>query len=237
MNLKSLRLASAMAAPRVQTLPRAPDAADSPPVLTATDWATEIAIRLGTIVLLSPFFILATRAFLHDHSRVTLVMLMFTEAVTLLYALCTRVPRQRDWNPLSVVLAVSATYYLLAFSMAPGLHLIPEKLAAAIQLTGFLISLWAKLSLRRSFGILPANRGVVTSGIYRFIRHPMYCGYFVRDLGFLLPNFGWQNLLVVIVHWSLQTGRILREERVLKSDAAYGRYAEKVRFRILPGVF
>jgi protein-S-isoprenylcysteine O-methyltransferase Ste14 len=207
------------------------------PRMSRNDWILEIAMRLGTVVLLSPFFIVVTHAFLQDRSRLTLITLMFTEGVTLAYALCTRVPPKRDWNPLSIVFAFCATYYLLAFRIAPGFHLIPEKVAAAIQMTGFLISLWAKLSLRRSFGILPANRGVVASGIYRFIRHPMYCGYFVRDLGFVLPNLGWQNLLVVLVLWSLQTGRILREEKVLVKDATYRRYADKVRYRLLPGVF
>lgn len=205
--------------------------------MTPMNWAFEIAIRIGTVVLLSPFFIMVFRAFLKDPSRLTLITLCVTESVTLIYSLCTRVPRKRDWNPVSMLLAFCATCYLLAFNIAPGFHLIPEKVAAVIQLSGFGISLWAKLSLRRSFGILPANRGVVAAGIYRFIRHPMYCGYFVRDLGFLLPNLGWQNLLVVLVHWGLQLGRIGREEKVLVNDPVYRQYAEKVRFRILPGVY
>lgn len=236
MNAKHIEAAPAAMLPAGQTVVET-EATGKREQMTRLDWEIEIFIRLGTALLLSPFFIMATRAFLHDRTRLTLIVMMFTESVTLLYAICTRVPRKRDWNPLSMFLAFCATYYLLAFTLRPGIHLIPEWLAAGIQMAGFLIALWAKLSLRRSFGILPANRGVVASGIYQFIRHPMYCGYFVRDLGFLLPNFGWQNLLVVLLHWSLQTGRIIREERVLVQDPVYRRYAEKVRYRVLPGVF
>lgn len=235
MNTKHLELGPAATPPLEQVV--AAETAEGAHRMTRREWEIEILIRLCTVAMLSPFFIMATRAFLQDHTRLTLIVMMFTESVTLLYAICTRVPRKRDWNPLSMFLAFCATYYLLAFTLKPGFHLIPEYIAAGIQMAGFLISLWAKLSLRRSFGILPANRGVVASGIYKFIRHPMYCGYFVRDLGFLLPNFGWQNLLVVLLHWSLQTGRIIREERVLVRDPVYRRYAEKVRFRVLPGVF
>jgi protein-S-isoprenylcysteine O-methyltransferase Ste14 len=48
-----------------------------------------------------------------------------------------------------------------------------------------------KLSLGRSFGLAPANRGVVST-TYRFARHPIYLGYLITHLGFLVANpTGW----------------------------------------------
>ena len=46
------------------------------------------------------------------------------------------------------------------------------------QLTGLLVE-DGKLSLGRSFGLMPANRGVVSTGMYRLVRHPIYLGYLV----------------------------------------------------------
>ncbi len=54
-----------------------------------------------------------------------------------------------------------ATFYFLAFDIAPSIHLIPEWIAVYLQVIGMSIQTSAKLSLRRSFGILLANRGVV----------------------------------------------------------------------------
>ena len=57
-----------------------------------------------------------------------------------------------------------------------------------LLLLGFGIAVSAKLSLRRSFGVVAANRGVRTGGLYGLVRHPMYLGYFLTHLGFLLTN-------------------------------------------------
>ncbi|WP_050454244.1 methyltransferase family protein [Candidatus Burkholderia verschuerenii] len=134
-------------------------------------------------------------------------------------------------------MSTGATFYFLAFRLEPGIHLVPEWLAAALQIAGLAIQISAKLSLRRSFGILPANRGVVVHGPYRLIRHPMYFGYLVNDMGFLLPNFGLQNVLVLAFHWTLQIGRIVREERLLSNDEMYRDYTQRVRYRLIAGVF
>ena len=45
-----------------------------------------------------------------------------------------------------------------------------------------------KLSLGRSFGLIPANRGVVSTGVYRFVRHPIYLGYLITHVGFVVAN-------------------------------------------------
>src|SRR5580700_538831 len=41
---------------------------------------------------------------------------------------------------------------------------------------GFVLHIATKLTLRRSFGLVPANRGVKIGGPYRLLRHPMYAG-------------------------------------------------------------
>lgn len=96
---------------------------------------------------------------------------------------------------------------------------------------------WAKLILRRSFGITPANRGVKITGAYRFMRHPMYAGYLLVHLGVLAVMFSLYNLTIYAIGWTAQILRLLAEERLLRDDPAYRDYMAQVRWRLIPGIF
>ena len=95
----------------------------------------------------------------------------------------------------------------------------------------------AKIALWRSFGILPANRGVKTGGPYRLLRHPMYAGYLVTHVGFLVGFPSMQNTALYAAAFAVQVGRLLREEAILKEDPVYRNYAARVRYRLIPGLF
>ncbi len=205
--------------------------------LTLMQFAIEVVLRTLTILLLSMFLGALIHQFLKDRSRITLVVFAFAELLTMGLALLARVPRERDWSPFSLVVTPCATFYFLAFQIEPGIRLVPEWFAAGVQVVGMAIQIYAKWSLRRSFGLLPANRGVVIRGPYRYIRHPMYLGYFLTDIGFLLANFGIRNVFIVVVQWTLQVARILREESLLSRDEAYRGYRSRVRYRLIRGVF
>jgi protein-S-isoprenylcysteine O-methyltransferase Ste14 len=96
---------------------------------------------------------------------------------------------------------------------------------------------YAKLILRRSFGIAPANRGIKITGPYRLMRHPMYAGYLAVHLGVLAVMFSWWNLAIYAIGWAAQIKRLMAEERLLGEDADYRDYMAKVRWRLIPGVF
>ncbi|WP_408263223.1 methyltransferase family protein [Paraburkholderia phytofirmans] len=197
----------------------------------------EIAARAGAATMLSLFAYAAITQWRAAPSRITLLFLVVSACFTVGLSLVSRVPMRRDWRPFAFLCAMGGTYYFLAVRLAPGVQLVPEAVGAALQLLGIGWQLFAKASLRRSFGILPANRGVVSRGAYRFIRHPMYLGYFITDIGFLLVNFGLQNLLVYGCQFALQVGRIVREERLLSADEGYRTYKGRVRYRVIPGLF
>lgn len=55
-------------------------------------------------------------------------------------------------------------------------------------ITGYALSSISLLELGKSFGVAPANRGRVGSGIYRVMRHPMYVGYVMAELGLVIMN-------------------------------------------------
>jgi protein-S-isoprenylcysteine O-methyltransferase Ste14 len=120
-----------------------------------------------------------------------------------------------------------------------GTPFLPQAAAVGTGLmaAGLLFSTWAKLILRRSFGLAAANRGVVRSGPYRFVRHPMYLGYIITNIGFLVVNPSAWNAGVYAVVIACHVTRILAEERVLTQDAAYAGLTTEVRWRLVPGLF
>ena len=105
------------------------------------------------------------------------------------------------------------------------------------MLAGFAAQIAAKLTLRRSFGIVAANRGIKVGGPYRIIRHPMYAGYLLTHVGFLLFNPSLWNSRIYLIGFGFQLVRILAEERVLFQDTACRVFAAQTRYRLRRGVF
>ncbi|CAG2140191.1 hypothetical protein LMG31506_02231 [Cupriavidus yeoncheonensis] len=211
--------------------------ASTAPKTDLRELVLELVLRTTTAILLGAFAYGAIQHWLTDPSRITLLLLVLASCLTLGLSLFARVPKKRDWRPITVLCSLGGTYYFVGIELAPGAHLAPEAFGAVLQVAGIAWQIYAKLSLRFSFGILPANRGIVSSGAYRFMRHPIYLSYLTADIGFLLTNFGMQNLLVYAGLCMLQVMRIHREEALLSDDPEYRQYREKVRFRVLPGIY
>lgn len=197
----------------------------------------EVCARVTAALALGVFAYAAYTQWRLDPSRITLILLAVSTTLTVGLSLFAEPPKKRDWSPVALFFSLGGTFYYLVFQLTASRQLIPETAGAAIQLFGLFWQLFAKVSLRQSFGILPANRGVVSRGAYRFVRHPMYLGYLIIDTGFLLTNFSARNLIAVVLQIGLQIGRIRREERVLSEDAAYRAYRRSVRYRVIPGLF
>jgi protein-S-isoprenylcysteine O-methyltransferase Ste14 len=110
-------------------------------------------------------------------------------------------------------------------------------IGSVLQLTGSLLALVAALTLGRRFGIVAANRGLQTSGLYRLVRHPIYLAYLISNGGFVLAYPHMSNVAVLVLWVVVQAWRALMEERVLMTDAAYRAYTKRVRYRFVPGVW
>lgn len=83
-----------------------------------------------------------------------------------------------------------------------------------IVLLGTLLSGLALVDLGRSFGISPAARPFVGGGIYKFVRHPMYVGHALTELGILAFAPTMRNLFIVLLSSGLYAVRIKWEERL-----------------------
>jgi protein-S-isoprenylcysteine O-methyltransferase Ste14 len=137
--------------------------------------------------------------------------------------------RLDDWVWALLGTLVGLTITPVITPLAPGTGL-------GLVLGGTAVAIVAKLSLWRSFGLVPANRGIRTGGLYRFVRHPMYAAYLVVHIGtlLLLPNL-W-NLGVYAIVWGAMAMRIRAEERLLATDPDYVEYSARTRWRLIPGV-
>jgi isoprenylcysteine carboxyl methyltransferase (ICMT) family protein YpbQ len=104
------------------------------------------------------------------------------------------------------------------------------------ELCGVMLTQVARVYMGRSFGILPANRGIVSKGPFRWVRHPIYFGWLVLSIGYAMsyPNPG--NIILIVAALPFMVWRIDQEEAHLSADTAYRGYMDHVRYRLLPGV-
>jgi len=165
------------------------------------------------------------------------LLLLISEGVVVLFILLRRPTedisrRGGDW-----FVGLAGTLLPLMAIAPEGRSLIAIAACETVMIAGFLLQLSAKLTLRRSFGVVAANRGVKASGPYRIVRHPMYAGYALTHIGFLLSGPTWWNVAIYGSTLVIAVRRILAEERVLGVDPAYEALRQKVRYRLLPFVF
>ncbi len=117
---------------------------------------------------------------------------------------------------------------------AGGAALIPSWASYTLGILGLLLALWALWVIGRAFGIAPADRGLIISGPYHWLRHPAYAGEILNALGYVLANARTWNWALMVVMALCLAARIVVEERLIDG---YNVYAEGVRWRIIPGIW
>jgi protein-S-isoprenylcysteine O-methyltransferase Ste14 len=161
---------------------------------------------------------------------------LISETLIVVFIVFRRGAQTVTTRPLDWAAAVLGSNLTLLIN-GDGRPLAPVAIGASLMLMGLLVAIWAKLALRRSFGVAAANRGVVAGGPYRIVRHPMYTGYLLGFIGFWLNNPSLRNGLLYLGAILFMLIRIFAEERVLKQDPAYAEVVDSVPYRIIPGLF
>jgi isoprenylcysteine carboxyl methyltransferase (ICMT) family protein YpbQ len=104
------------------------------------------------------------------------------------------------------------------------------------ELLGVALTQVARIYMGRRFGILPANRGIVSKGPFRWVRHPIYFGWLVLSIGYAMSFPSQRNIMLLVVALPLTVWRIDQEETHLSADPDYRHYMDRVPYRLLPGV-
>jgi protein-S-isoprenylcysteine O-methyltransferase Ste14 len=120
-----------------------------------------------------------------------------------------------DWLQLVGALGVVLSFYIMFLTFRENAYL----------------ALVAKVQEER-------GQSVVSTGPYRYVRHPMYASMFLFFPGSALLLGSWWGLLLCVVLLGLLVWRIPLEERMLENGlAGYDEYARKVRYRLIPRVW
>ena len=197
----------------------------------------DIAER-ALILMIYGQFVIRIGSFSLASLNIGSLLLIMSEAIPLFFVLFRRFSTQISRDPFDWSVAIlGSALPLMIVPLAVHQSLVPPLVSDFIIVFGLCGQIAAKVSLGRSFGIVAANRGVQVNGPYRFIRHPMYLGYTMTHVGFLLLMPSIINLILYTLGFFLQIVRMLREENVLRQDSAYREFEERVPYRLVPGVF
>ncbi len=158
---------------------------------------------------------------------------VYNGMVAMLFAF-RRSPRRTGGPAGFAVAAIAVGLSLFAFRPASPTAPVAGCVVQWLALAGIVASL---LSLGRSFGIAPADRGIATGGMYKLVRHPMYACEMLFFAGYSLANTSLRNVLVSLTLVALLAVRAVMEERLLAANPDYRRYAARVRWRFIPGIW
>jgi protein-S-isoprenylcysteine O-methyltransferase Ste14 len=197
---------------------------------------SELLARATVAALFTLLTINILQDFLHT-GRVTGLLLLISEALVIVLTVIRRPAHTVDRSMrAAMVTAISVVGPPLLLPSSAG-GLAPDFVTAIASVLGLGLVVVGKLSLGRSFGLVPANRGVVIRGPYALVRHPIYSGYLITHLAFLVAHPRWWNVVVIGIADTALIVRALIEERVLNRDAEYQAYCERVGWHLMPGVF
>jgi protein-S-isoprenylcysteine O-methyltransferase Ste14 len=193
-----------------------------------------------TRLVVAGLWLFLCAALLSDYRRtghLTGLLFLVSEGLVVVFTLLRRQSSIVDRSMAAVILtAVSVVGPpLLRPSPVPGI--LPDVFTAVISGIGMVVVIAGKFTLGRSFGLIPANRGVVSRGPYGIVRHPIYLGYVISHAAFMLANPTFTNIILVFGSDAALIARALVEERVLRGDERYRDYCQRVSWHLVPGVF
>ncbi|MBV8717109.1 MAG: isoprenylcysteine carboxylmethyltransferase family protein [Chloroflexi bacterium] len=169
-----------------------------------------------------------------------LVTIIFLALVVLLFAIRRRRISREHATFVPGLVALVGTFLLNVVAYLPVEDTTSTEallVSSAIVIVGTLWTIWSLAFLGRCFGLFPEARGLVQSGPYRLVRHPVYLGELISAVGMLVAKPHPLIVLVFGVFVALQYGRTVYEERALRAafPEAYTAYAARVG-RLIPGL-
>jgi protein-S-isoprenylcysteine O-methyltransferase Ste14 len=199
----------------------------------------DLADLVGKAAIVALFTMMAVRLGMDflETGRLTGLLLVASEALVVVLTVFRRDALEVDRSVRARVLTAIA---LAGPPLVRPAHVEPfasEMFTVGVSAIGLLIVIGGKMSLGRSFGLMPANRWIVSSGLYRVVRHPIYLGYLITHVAYLAANPTMWNFVVLATADLGLMARAVCEEGTLARDPDYVAYQSRVRWRVLPGLF
>jgi protein-S-isoprenylcysteine O-methyltransferase Ste14 len=166
----------------------------------------------------------------------TLAPIVIQESLFAVFLLVRRPTIAVSARPLEWIVAMVAM--LLSFMLRPTTYVGPlVTVGLPLQMVGLVAAIVAVVFLGRSVGIVPADRGIRTNGMYRMIRHPIYASYVVAYVGYVITYPTARNAMIVAATVIAMNMRAIFEERLLGRDERYREYLRRTPWRFLPYLY
>jgi protein-S-isoprenylcysteine O-methyltransferase Ste14 len=218
-------------------------------VIALLGWFVVIALALfrtaGTIRWIAGWCFLI----LYFGFAIIITLWMFRHAPSLLQERITGLGKLDTWDKVFMCLAIICFIAWFVLMPLDAIRFHWTHKPVWLQIVGGLILIASfylfYLVVRENPYLSPAvriqkERGqtVVSTGPYRYVRHPMYSAYIPFILGTALLLGSWYGVLAAPILVGLIAIRALKEERMLERDLkGYDIYMAQVKYRFIPYVW
>jgi len=155
-------------------------------------------------------------------------------------------PDQKRWDKVLLVITAIAFFGWLVLMGLDAVRFRWSQVPLWLQALGTLLLLSSfyvfYLTFRENPFLSPAVRiqreraqTVVSTGPYRYVRHPMYAGFILFAFGTALLLGSWWGVAGALLLIGIVARRAVLEERTLRDELeGYSVYLTRVRYRLLP---
>jgi protein-S-isoprenylcysteine O-methyltransferase Ste14 len=137
----------------------------------------------------------------------------------------------------SSLMVVSSLDHRFGWSAVPTTVVVLGQLLVAVGL-GIAMAVVLQNSFAASNVKIQTDQTVISTGLYRFVRHPMYSGVMILMVGMPLALDSYWGLVGLVPAALVFVLRIRDEEQLLRAELdGYDEYIKKVHYRLVPGAW